>query len=199
MKHVTSLLLNGLVALRDVLMSGFITPDQTAELSSSTTEKRMSTDRRRLLKIKLKSLAAEAVIIRNEELKARYSKRPEVQELREEMHKHRVKDLREESRATLLAYSFIRGKKYRDIEGRSDWGDTDPYVMQQWASRMDKVRAMVNKYGGMPNGTHDVAMWLALEPSRPLPPMKPKQPYTGPKGPQVVTVQLPVEETTTGG
>lgn len=192
MKRVTTLLLNGLAALRDGLfMSGGFGVSPKDLQTESISENRMVTvvaDRRRLLKIKLKSLAAEARIIRQEELKAKHSKRPEVQDLRMQMHEHRVKDLREESRATLLAYSFIRGKPYRDIEGRSDWGVETATIKNQWASRMDRIRAMVSKYGT--RSAQDVDLWLRSEPNRALPPRKPKVPYRGPKGPLKVDIEI---------
>lgn len=119
----------------------------------------MNTDRRHLLKLKLKSLAAEARIIRHHESKLAF--RPDSERLCPEaipeevfalgekacaawikaerrdqrkqwqtnpwfvenrerltsMRNHRVVDVREESRATHLAYGFIRGKTARQIEG----------------------------------------------------------------------------------
>lgn len=85
-------------------------------------------DRRLFLKIKLKSLAAEAKIIRKEEKK----------ELgfRVELRDHRIFPVRREARHTLLAYSFLRGRPYREVENKClrppDWV---------------KVEAMVRKYG----------------------------------------------------
>lgn len=181
MNRVLAILLNAFAGLRD----GYSVSE--VEIREPVVENRMVTvvaDRRRLLKIKLKSLAAEARIIRQEEMKARFSKRPEVQDLRAQMHEHRVKDIREEARATLLAYSFIRGKKYRDIEGRSNWGNMEVTVRGQWDNRMERIRAMVAKYGQL-RGTHDIDFWLGAEPNRPLPPRKPKTPYTGDRKPRV--------------
>lgn len=143
----------------------------------------MATDRRRLLKIKLKSLGAEAAIIRKEEMKAKFSKRPEVIQLREEMHSHRVHELRAETRATLLAYSYLRGKKYRQIEPRSN--------LEQWEARVKKIVSMVAKYG--PTGNSDektIYSWLTLEPNRPITPRPPKKPYTGPGVPGINRVTI---------
>lgn len=66
-------------------------------------------DKRRFLKVKIKSLAAEARIIRLEEARA-------VGTLREELHNHRVLDVRSECRATHIAYAFIRGKRFDQVE-----------------------------------------------------------------------------------
>lgn len=118
-------------------------------------------DRRHLLKIKLKSLAAEARIIRkaenrlqipamvagdtpaltkeerekNPELsksiakqariarnwhRAQFRSKPWYGENRarlEELQLHRVRDVRESARATHLAYGFIRGRTYAQMEG----------------------------------------------------------------------------------
>lgn len=66
---------------------------------------------RTYLKIKIKSLAAEARIIRQEERKW-----PGPSDVRHGLHNHRVVDVRMETRSALLAYGFIRGKEYRKIE-----------------------------------------------------------------------------------
>lgn len=188
MSYVTSFWLNLYVGLRNLFAS-----DDTELLPHLVSERAMNSpiaDKRRLLKIKLKSLAAEAAIIRKEEEKAKHSKRPEVMQLREEMHEHRVKDLREESRATLLAYSYIRGKAYRDIEGRSDWSphpSTGLACERAWVTRKNSAEAMISKYGHTRVNLNE---WLSAEPNRPIKPRKPKVPYRGPKGPMVVAVQL---------
>lgn len=143
-------------------------------------------DKRRLLKIKLKSLAAEAAIIRQEEMKLATSRLPSSRELREEIHNHRVSDVREETRATLLAYSFIRGKPYRLIEARSDWDmwdqpGVDSKLKAHWDERIGRIRDMVKKYGaGEPIG-FSVMAWIDAEPNRENPPLAAKKPYTGPK------------------
>lgn len=58
-----------------------------------------------MLKVKIKSLAAEARIIRREELRL-----PGPARLRQELHTHRTCDVRAEQRASLLAYAFLRGR-----------------------------------------------------------------------------------------
>ena len=57
------------------------------------------------LKIKIKSLAAEAQIIRHEERKYWGGS-----SLRIGLHLHRVNEVRSESRSAGLAYGFLRGK-----------------------------------------------------------------------------------------
>ena len=83
-------------------------------------------DRRIFLKIKLKSLACEACIIRREEAKLRGQCKREQGELnrpwtyrRGEMEAHRRYIVGKEARHTLLAYCFIRGRAYRDVEQKS--------------------------------------------------------------------------------
>jgi hypothetical protein len=87
-------------------------------------------DKRTYLKVKLKSLAAESKIIRREEKKARRHS------IREGLYNHRISIVRNVARHTHLAYGFIRGRSYSQIEGRAKdapaWG---------------KVKTMVEKYG----------------------------------------------------
>lgn len=84
------------------------------------------------LKIKLKTLAVEARIIRAQEKKTN----GKWNATRESLYLHRTKDVRGESRATGLAYGFLRGRKRRQIECKAL---TEP----KW----DRVEAMVKKYG----------------------------------------------------
>lgn len=83
------------------------------------------------LKVKVKSLAVEARIIRKEELKnkGKWSHQAEV------LHSHRVNHLRPITRATHLAYGLLNGLTYSQIEPTNK---TQP----DW----DKVRKMVTKY-----------------------------------------------------
>jgi len=90
-------------------------------------------DKRQLLKIKVKSLAAEARIIRHEELRGG--------PLRAEMYHHRTTVVRFEARAAHLAYGLIRGRSIAQME-------PNPRLTAECtAGLMDKVRAMVKKYG----------------------------------------------------
>lgn len=84
------------------------------------------------LKIKLKSLAAEARIIHAQERKTGGA----FNALRESLHLHRVRDVRGEARATHLAYGYLRGRQWAQIENNTT---TEP----DWK----KVTAMVRKYG----------------------------------------------------
>jgi hypothetical protein len=78
-------------------------------------------DRREMLKVKVKSLMEEAQIIRKEERKAKGK-------LRSELHEHRVRTVRLESRLTHIAYGFVRGRSltrtepvYKNGLKASDW------------------------------------------------------------------------------
>lgn len=82
------------------------------------------------LRVKLKSLAAESLIIKREILRHRDDL------IRKRLHLHRVHDVREESRATNVAYGFLNGLRYDEIEASC-------YYEPRW----DRVRAMVKKYG----------------------------------------------------
>ena len=82
-------------------------------------------DRREMLKVKIKSLAAESQIIRHEENKVKGK-------LHNELHLHRVGVVRREARHSLIAYAIIRGKTPADtMQGVDE----------------DKVNAMVKKFG----------------------------------------------------
>ena len=86
-------------------------------------------DRREMLKVKLKSLAAESRIIRKEERKAKGS-------LREELYRHRIDVVRKVTRDTLIAYGLIRGRTIEQMEpnrkSEPDW---------------DAINKMIMKYG----------------------------------------------------
>lgn len=63
----------------------------------------------KMLKVKVKSLAEEARIIRREERLALQGRKPDYV-LHTELRLHRVRDVRREQRVSLLAYAFLRGK-----------------------------------------------------------------------------------------
>jgi len=86
----------------------------------------------RFLKVKVKSLTAEARIIRREEERSRG-------ELRDALRQHRREDVRREQRATQVAYGYLRGITYSRIE-------PNPLTEPDWK----RVESMVNKYGGTP-------------------------------------------------
>jgi hypothetical protein len=83
----------------------------------------------RFLKVKVKSLAAEAAIIRMEESRSRG-------DLRNQLRRHRREDVRREQRATQVAYGYLRGIALRRIEPGAD---SEP----DWT----RVCAMVKRYG----------------------------------------------------
>ena len=72
------------------------------------------------LKMKICSLAAEARIIRKEELKWRGDS-----EVRTSLRKHRTRIVRREARCSQLAYGFVRGRRYAQLEkpdsAPADW------------------------------------------------------------------------------
>lgn len=91
----------------------------------------------KFLKVKIKSLAEESRIIRKEELR---SKRNNA--LREQLYLHRIHDVRDESRATHIAYGYLRGKPIVQIERRID-GLWESYAGHKiW----NRVQAMIAKY-----------------------------------------------------
>lgn len=89
----------------------------------------MDFDRRRMLKVKIKALAAEAKIIRFEERRV-------AGQIREDLYLHRVQVVRREARATHLAYGYLRGRSYQQLEASCveppDW---------------KKIESMVKRYG----------------------------------------------------
>lgn len=122
-------------------------------------------DRREMLRIKLFSLATEARRIRREELRTFGG-------LREELRDHRIKVVRTEARATVLALAIIRAKAYRDIEERAD-------VPPNW----EKVEAMLVKYGPVGTKAADAKAMIAdsvKKPAkaRPAVPPRTRQQYT---------------------
>lgn len=86
-------------------------------------------DQRELLRVKSKSLAEEARIIRKEEQRTHGIMRNRLQE-------HRRGIVRLEARATGLAYGFIRGHSWEQMEPKS----INP---PNWK----RVREMIKKYG----------------------------------------------------
>lgn len=89
------------------------------------------------LKIKLKSLAEEARIIRREELSIKNGKFSyRSNQRRESIYLHRTTHIRPIARATHIAYGLIKGLEYHQIEQRN-------YSNPNWKS----VKAMVRKYG----------------------------------------------------
>jgi hypothetical protein len=100
------------------------------------------------LKIKIKSLAAEAAIIRQEELKWHGTS-----SARFNLHQHRVIDVRRESRAAQLAYGFLRGRAYRVMEAKA-------YDVPDWA----KVQKIVERFclGDKRDAIQKFAEWVEM-------------------------------------
>ncbi len=90
-------------------------------------------DRREMLRVKIKSLAEEARIIRREEKRAGKSG-----QLYGELRNHRVGVVRREARAAHLAYGFIKGRPYEQMESTVHQGNEAP-----WAH----VEKLVKRYG----------------------------------------------------
>lgn len=97
------------------------------------------------LRVKLKSLAEEARIIRIEEMRANENRDYDLQR---ELRDHRAGIVRRAARETLLAYQYLRGIPYDAVERP---GST--YV--NWQS----VRKMVVKYGGSEFRDPDLKDW----------------------------------------
>jgi len=95
------------------------------------------TTRVKLLKVKIKSLAAEARIIRLEERRAGKSNT-----LREQLYRHRTRDVRTEQRASLLAYAFLRGRPLAAVEPKRG-----PEHEWQAAARWKRVEELVKRFG----------------------------------------------------
>jgi hypothetical protein len=85
----------------------------------------------KFLKVKIKSLAAEAKIIKLEEDRAWAHTI-----LQGQLHSHRVVDVRREQRSTLLAYAFLRGRRYADLERVT-------HSLPDWR----RIARIVQKYG----------------------------------------------------
>lgn len=67
--------------------------------------------------------------------------------MRNSLHNHRVLNVRDEARASQIAYAIIRNKKYSDVE---------PSVKDKHLLPTNKIAHMIKKHGG-PNITHNTA------------------------------------------
>ena len=101
------------------------------------------------LRVNVKSLAAEAKIIRAEERRAGCT-------YRDELHLHRTGRLREEARYAQLALAFVRGKAYKTVE-------REAYSPPLLSRLKAKVQQFVGGYLS-PNQTEaQVADWLRAD------------------------------------
>jgi hypothetical protein len=95
----------------------------------------MKLDKRVFLRVKIKSLAAESRIIRSEKRKTNDP------DLKQSLNRHRTWDVRNEARATLIAYGYLRGRKFSEVEPLCK----NPNFRKLYI--MPKVKSMVDKYG----------------------------------------------------
>ena len=115
------------------------------------------------MKVKIKSLAAEARIIRHDERKALAHGRAAAKlQLSSEsydgyhtyssLREHRISVVRTEARASVLAYAFIRGRPYRSVE---------PSCHEQ--PRWPLVQSIIQRFSTMLSGTKvlhpDLVAW----------------------------------------
>ncbi|KPL28072.1 MAG: hypothetical protein AMJ72_05365 [Acidithiobacillales bacterium SM1_46] len=95
------------------------------------------------LKVKVKSLAEEARIIRKEERKLHGLERAR-------LHDHRVVVVRDAARRTLVAYQYVRGRDWESCASQ------DPYTRKRdWPV----IAKMIKKYGsyGLANSWEKLA------------------------------------------
>lgn len=83
------------------------------------------------LKVKIKSLAEESKIIRKEEKKTTFA-------TRNWLHEHRVLNVRQESRASFIAYAFLRNKPIKSVE---------KYPSQIPIITLGRAEKLARKYG----------------------------------------------------
>lgn len=98
------------------------------------------------LRVKIKSLAAEAKIIRAAEIKARDNGHSET---RLGLHLHRVNDVRSEARSAQLARVLICGKRYSDSEAKCE---ISPDAL--------RISVIASKYGARSYTRDDVRRWI---------------------------------------
>ena len=104
------------------------------------------------LKIKIMSLASESRIIRREE-----KKWPGTSVVYQGLHNHRVVEVRQEARASLLAYGFLRGRSYAALE---KGGHNCPPTTPDWP----KVLKLAQKYGADSKLSYDkIKAWAETQ------------------------------------
>jgi hypothetical protein len=100
------------------------------------------------LRVKIKSLAEEARIIRREE--QRFPRGHRNNELYFGLRSHRTNEVRGEARAALLAYGLLRGRRYAQIEATC-------HEYPNWA----RVIELVRKYGSYPSKAEAISAVMA--------------------------------------
>jgi hypothetical protein len=108
------------------------------------------------LRVKLKSLAEEARIIRQEERKAN-KYRDYV--LQDRLHYHRVEDVRSEARATLLAYQYLRGMPYAICE-KANSTIPDIAAFERMCLKYGKVKVSFDEWAKEKEPKPSLVDWL---------------------------------------
>lgn len=131
------------------------------------------------LKIKAKTLATEARYIRKEEHKVLRHSRwlrnfEDTEDARQQaydrfwgLHSHRTNELRKEARATYLAYAFLRGVPYSQVENTADpqsWflgKNGNQYIVHPHLQEtVNRISKMATKFGNQPVSTETINSWL---------------------------------------
>ena len=103
------------------------------------------------LRVKIKSLAAEARIIRQEEGRFRDLWHHQQTGPFLGLKLHRTQDVRKEARSALLAYGFLRGVPYSKIEAKC-WEAPDWFRIMQIVTKFGEtqIRRQHNSDNGLP-------------------------------------------------
>lgn len=113
------------------------------------------------LKIKVVSLAAEAALIRREERKLKRSKTPRATAARAGLSDHRRGLVRVEARNACLAYAFLRGRAYRQVEAKAfslpDWSRVGKLVERYAEGDKREVMRRFSEWKDIPLGEMAVA------------------------------------------
>ena len=132
------------------------------------------------LKVKIKSLATEATIIRKEEhsAKAQYRYLKDKQGLEKQydeavstfwgLRSHRTIDVRNEARAAQLAYAFVRGKPFKFVEANTEVGYWSSHhkvaiIHEDMKWLLDRVSRLATKYGGKEFSKQDIETWMLVD------------------------------------
>ena len=126
---------------------------------------------RTFLKIKIKSLADEAVTIKQEEAKWKYAPYTEgnlyyTHPMFFKLRHHRIHEVRAECRAATIAYGYMRGRAYHQIENKC-------HEQPNWA----RVEQIIAKFSGdkylatndRKQLNADLKVWASLEYDLPEP------------------------------
>lgn len=82
-------------------------------------------------------------------------------------------------RAYSLAYAYVKGKKFRDIEGHTDVSNEyKTRILALWV--LEALKSCCSPCM-LSHKEQDVIKWLKEEPAREKPALKPKKPYTRPE------------------